>query len=118
MYRSHAGVYGPSKTSSLPSTEGGFTPTASMAVLGEKLGTDPWIGQPTCSRLCREPFFLVGVALSIAIDDFMKGCHIRELHTGSVRGVYVDWRGKHTCRVNQVFPCMVYIDSNRRDSWI
>jgi hypothetical protein len=35
--------YGSSKPSSLPSTEVDFTPTASMAILGEKLGTDPWI---------------------------------------------------------------------------
>jgi hypothetical protein len=41
MYRSHAGVYGPSKPSSLPSTEGGFTPTASMTGSGEKLCTNP-----------------------------------------------------------------------------
>jgi hypothetical protein len=35
---------GVGKSSSLPSTEGGFTPTASLAVLREKLGMDPWIG--------------------------------------------------------------------------
>jgi hypothetical protein len=40
------------------------------------------------------------------------------LSTGSVRRVYVDWRGKHTCRVYCVFPCRVYIDSNYRDSQI
>jgi hypothetical protein len=32
-------------------------PTTSLAGLGEKLGTDPWIGQPVCCGLCREPFF-------------------------------------------------------------
>jgi hypothetical protein len=41
MYRSHASVYGPNKPSSLPSIEGGFTSTASMAALGENLGMDP-----------------------------------------------------------------------------
>jgi hypothetical protein len=30
------------------------------------------------------------VALSIVVDDFMKGCHIRGLPIGSVRGAYVD----------------------------
>jgi hypothetical protein len=59
-------VYGPSKPSSLISTDGGFTPTASMAGLGEKLGMDPLIDQP---------FALGAVALSIAVDDFMKGCY-------------------------------------------
>jgi hypothetical protein len=68
-------VYGPSKPSSLTSTEGAFTPTASLAGSGEKLGTDPWISQPSCCALCQEPFFLGAVALSIAVDNFMKGCY-------------------------------------------
>jgi hypothetical protein len=51
-------------------------PTASMANSKEKLGTDPWIGQPSCCGLCREPFFLGAVALSTAVDDFMKGCYV------------------------------------------
>jgi hypothetical protein len=71
-------------------TEGGFTPTASMVASGEKLGTDLWIGQPTCCGLCREPFFSGAVALSIAVDDFMKGCHVQELLTGSKHWAYVD----------------------------
>jgi hypothetical protein len=33
-------------------------PPTSLAGSGEKLGTDPRIGQPACCRLCREPFFL------------------------------------------------------------
>jgi hypothetical protein len=65
--------YGPGKPSSLPSTEGGFTPTASMAILREKLGMDPRIGQPACCGLCQELFFSGAVALSIIVDDFMKG---------------------------------------------
>jgi hypothetical protein len=89
-----------------------------MASSGEKLGTDPRIGKPACCGLCQEPFFLGAVALSIAIDDFTKGCHIRGPPAGSVRQAYVDWRGKHMCRVDRVFPCRVYIDSNRCDSQI
>jgi hypothetical protein len=58
------------------------------------------------------------VALSIAVDDFAKGYLVRGLLAGSVYRVYVDWRGKRTCRVDRVFPCRVYIDSNHRDSWI
>jgi hypothetical protein len=53
----------------------GFAPTTSMVVLGEKLGTDPQIGQPTCCELCREPFFSVVVALLNSVDDYMKGCY-------------------------------------------
>jgi hypothetical protein len=60
------------KTSSLPSTNGNFTPITSMAVLGEKLSTDPQIGQPTCCGLCREIFFSRAVAMSIAVDDSRK----------------------------------------------
>jgi hypothetical protein len=46
-----------------------------MAVLGEKLGTDPQIGQPSCRGLGREPFFLGAVALLNSIDNYVKGCY-------------------------------------------
>jgi hypothetical protein len=68
--------YGPDKPSSLPSTKGGLTTTASMAGSKEKLGTDPRISQPSCCGLCWEPFFLRVVALSIAVDDFTKGSYM------------------------------------------
>jgi hypothetical protein len=115
MYRSHAGVYEPSKPSSLPSTEGGFIPTASVAALREKLGTDPRIGQSVCCGLCQESFFSGVVALSIAVDDFMKGYHVRGLPAGSVRGVYLEWHEKRTYWVCRGFPYRVYIDLNHRD---
>jgi hypothetical protein len=67
--------YGLGKPSSLMSTVGAFTPTASMAGSGEKLGTYPWIGQPSCCGLCREPFFSGAVALSVTVNDFTKGCY-------------------------------------------
>jgi hypothetical protein len=38
--------------------------------------------------------------------------------TGSVCRAYVDWHGKHTCCVDRVFPCRVYIDFNHHDSRI
>jgi hypothetical protein len=96
----------------------GFDPTASLVGSGEKLGMDPWIDQPVCCGLCREPFFSGAVALLNSVGDSAKGCHVRGLPTGSIPGVYVDWRGKRTCRVGQVFPCRVYIDLNHRDSRI
>jgi hypothetical protein len=37
---------------------------------------NPRIGQPTCYGLCLEPFFSGAVALSIAVDDFVKGCYV------------------------------------------
>jgi hypothetical protein len=48
----------------------------------------------------------------------VKGCRVRGPPAESVHRVYVDWHGKRTCRVGQVFSCRVYIDSNHRDSQI
>jgi hypothetical protein len=67
--------YGLGKPSILQSTEGSFTPTASVTILGEKLSMDPRIGQPACGGLCQEPFFSGAVALSIVVDDNAKGCY-------------------------------------------
>jgi hypothetical protein len=44
-YRSHAGVYGPSKPSSLSSIDACLKSIALLAVLGEKLGRVPWSTQ-------------------------------------------------------------------------
>jgi hypothetical protein len=93
-------------------------PPASLAGSGEKLGTDPWIGQPACCRLCRDPFFSGAVRSVQICRRLAKGCHVRGQPAGSVRRAYADWRGKRTCRVGRIFPCRVYIDSNRRDSRI
>jgi hypothetical protein len=82
------------------------------------MGVDPRIGQSARWGLCQEPFFSGAAALSIAVEDFVKGCHVRGPPAGSVRRAYVDWHGKRTCRVGRVSPCRVYIDSNHRDSRI
>jgi hypothetical protein len=82
------------------------------------LGTDPQISQPMCCGLCQELFFSGAVALSIVVDDFMKVCHVRGLPAKNVCGAYVDWREKRMYRVDRVFPYMLYIDSNHRDSRI
>jgi hypothetical protein len=47
-----------------------------------------------------------------------QGRHVRGLPTESVRRACVDWSGKCMWHVDQVFPCRVYIDSNRHDSQI
>jgi hypothetical protein len=84
--------------------------TASLVGSEEKLGTDPWIGQPACCGLGREPFFSGAVTLSNSIDDTQKvatyGDRPQEAYVG------------RTWRVGRVFPCRVYIDSNRHDSRI
>jgi hypothetical protein len=110
--------YGPGKPSNWLLTEGGFTPTTSMVGSGEKLGTNPWIGQLACCRLCRESFFSGAVALPIAVDDFVKGYHVRGLPAESMQWAYVDWRGKRMCHIGRIFPCRVYINLNRHDSRI
>jgi hypothetical protein len=56
-----------------------FFPTASIAVMGEKLGMDPRIGQLACCGSRQEPFYLGAVDLFNAVDDYIKGCHVRGL---------------------------------------
>jgi hypothetical protein len=90
----HMLIYEPSKSSSLMSIEGDFTLTASMAGSGEKLGTNPWIGQPSCCGLCRESFFSGAVDLSIDVDDFMKSCYTWTTWDTYDRESYVDWAWK------------------------
>jgi hypothetical protein len=117
-YRSHVGDMGPVNLVVDNRHELGLCPPASLAGSGEKLGTDSRIGQPTCYRLCREPFFS-GAVRSVQICRCLtKGCHVRGPPAGSVRWAYVDWRGKRTCHVGLIFPCRVYIDSNHHDSRI
>jgi hypothetical protein len=101
MYRSHAGVYGPSKPSNRMSTKAWLFPTASLAIVGERMSTDPWIGQPMCCGLCREPFFSGVVDLFKSVDDCAKGsiCGPREIcmvldHMWTERGKHVAcWSG-------------------------
>jgi hypothetical protein len=76
MYRSHAGVYGPNKPSTRRQQKLDFAPTASLVGPGEKLGIDPWIGQPVCCGLRWEPFFTRTVTLLNSVDDYVKGCYM------------------------------------------
>jgi hypothetical protein len=110
--------YGPGKPSSWSSSGAWLTPPASLAGSEEKLGTDPRISQPACHGLCQELFFSGAMGSIQICRRLVKGCHVRVPLAGSVCRAYVDWRGKRTCRVGQVFPCRVYIDLNHRDSRI
>jgi hypothetical protein len=67
-----------------------FAPTASMAVLGEKLGTDTQINQSVCCALCREPPFLGAMTLLNSVDDYMKGCYVLTVRDTYGLGPYVD----------------------------
>jgi hypothetical protein len=67
--------YGPGKPSSWLSTKACIFPTASLAIVGEKLGMDLWIKQPLSCGLCWEPFFSGEMDLYKSVDDFVKGCY-------------------------------------------
>jgi hypothetical protein len=68
--------YGPDKPSSRLSTEACLFPTASLAVMGEKLGMDPRTSQPSCCGLGQEPFFSGVVDLVKFVDDYTKDCYV------------------------------------------
>jgi hypothetical protein len=103
-YRSRAGDMGPINLLVGHRQELGLRPPASLASSGEKLGTDPRIGQLACCGLCQEPFFSRAVGSVQICRRLVKGCHVRGPPAGSVRWAYVDWRGKRTCRVDRVSP--------------
>jgi hypothetical protein len=57
---------------------------------------NPWIDQPVCGGLCREPFFSGAVTLSSAVDDvrMVSICGPRKMrmvmdHTWTERGKHV-----------------------------
>jgi hypothetical protein len=109
--------YGSDKPSSLLSIGAWLKHTASMNVLGEKLR---WVPRTTQSGWEVESGALF-LGSSASIQPYWrltKGCHVQGPPVGSVRQVYVDWRGKHTCCVDWVFPYRVYIDSSHLDSRI
>jgi hypothetical protein len=83
--------YGPSKPSSPPSTSVWLFPIASLAVMEEKLGTDPWIGQPSCHGSGREPLLSGEVDSFNSVDDCVKGCYAWTAWDTYGRGPYADW---------------------------
>jgi hypothetical protein len=79
--------------------ETGYGPTDQSADVLRIVSGALFLGSSDSVQLCR---WLV------------EGCHIQGPPAGSVHQAYVDWCGKHTCRVDRVFP----YNSNRRDSRI
>jgi hypothetical protein len=55
----------------------GFVPTALTVVLGEKLGMDPQIDQPSYCGLDRKPFFSGAVTQLNSVDDYVKDCYVQ-----------------------------------------
>jgi hypothetical protein len=95
--------YGPGKRSSQLSIEDYLFHTASVAVIGEKLGTDLWIGQSSCCGLGWEPFFSGAVDLFKSIDDYAKGCYTLTTWDMYGRGSYAD-RAWDVCGMLARFP--------------
>jgi hypothetical protein len=70
----HMLVYGPDKPSIMLSTEGDFTPTASMVASERETGYGPTNRSAIVLWIRLGAFFFAGaVTLFIAIDDFAKG---------------------------------------------
>jgi hypothetical protein len=63
------------------------------------------------------PRLLPGVGLCFVLvgtSERLPTRTMRDVWFGTIRKSSVE----SMCHIDQVFPCMVYINSNRRDSWI
>jgi hypothetical protein len=89
-----------------------------MAVRGEKLGGTRGLVSRQTGDVVGDSFFSGAVESVQLCEVSVKSCNLRGLPVGSIHRAYIDWRGKCTCCVDQVFPCRVYIDSNHHDSRI
>jgi hypothetical protein len=116
-YRSHAGVYGPSKPSSLSSTDVWLKPTTSLVGLGEKLRWVPRTTQPSWEVVSGALFLessSISPTLLMTHKRLLYMDHVRYVWSRAIHGLSVEcvWR------IGRVFLYMVYIDSNHCDSWI
>jgi hypothetical protein len=118
MYRSHTGVYGSSKPSSLLSTDIWFCPHCFIGWLRRETGYGP-IDQSA------SVLWIVSGALFLGSSDPAQLCwwlremllhmeHVRYVWSWTIRGLSMG----SVWRIGRVFPYRVYIDSNRRDSRI
>jgi hypothetical protein len=116
IYRSHVGDMGLVSLVASCQQKVSFAPTISLVGSGEKLDTDPRIGQPSWCGLCQEPFFSGAVDLLNSVDDYAKGCYALTMWDTYGLGPYADraWDAYGVF----VWFCRVYIDSNLHDSRI
>jgi uncharacterized membrane protein YqaE (UPF0057 family) len=110
--------YVPSKPSSRPLIDAWLCPHCFIGWLGREAGYIPTDRSANALWIVSGALFLGSSGPAQLCWWLVKDYHIRGSPTGSVCRVYVDWHGKRTCRVGQVFPCRVCIDSNHYDSWI
>jgi hypothetical protein len=90
-YRSHAGVYGSSKPSSLSTTEAWLKLTASLVNSGEKLGTDPRSVSQRAVDYVGSPFFSGAVGSVQICYWFVKDCYTFTVWDTYGLGPYADW---------------------------
>jgi hypothetical protein len=109
--------YGPCKPSSMPSTGAWLKRTTSMAVLGEKLRRVLWTTQLGWEVELGAVF--LGSSASVQpcwwlCERLLCVDRVRYIWSETIRRLSVEcvWR------VGQIFLYRVYINSNRRDSWI
>jgi hypothetical protein len=116
-YRSHAGDIGPVNLVACCWWVFGFL-YCFISWLARETGYGPVDRSADVMGIVSGALFLSSSDSVQLYRRLMEGCHVQGPLAGSVRWAYVDWCGKRTCRVGRVFPCRVYIDSNRRDSRI
>jgi hypothetical protein len=107
--RSHAGDMGHGKSSSWLPTKNCLFPTASLAIMGEKMGMDPRIRRSSSCRLCWEPFFSGEVDLYKSVDNFMKGWYMWTTWDMYGQWSYADWAWK-ACGVLVELMSLIVID--------
>jgi hypothetical protein len=117
MYRSHDDVYGPSKPSSLLSTDVWLSLLLHWFARERNWVWTHWsVGQHAMdcvrSHFSREQWLCP--TLSLTHEGLLYVDHVWYIWSYTIRELSV----KSAWRVGQVFPCKVYIDSNLRDSWI
>jgi hypothetical protein len=116
-YRSHAGIYGPSKPNSRLSTDVCLSPL--LHWLAQKRS---WVRNHGSVSRCAmnyvgSPFSWeqwLCPTLSTTREGLLCIDHVRYVWSWTIHGLSV----KNVWCVGRVFPCSVYIDSNRRDSQI
>jgi uncharacterized membrane protein len=94
-YWSHAGDMGPISLVACSSIDVCLKRTASMVVLAEKLRWVPQTTQPGWEVESGAHFLESSESIQLCWVS-VKGCHVRKPPIGSLRGAYMDWRGKRT----------------------
>jgi hypothetical protein len=110
--------YGPSKPSSMSSTDAWFCPHCLIGWLGRETGYGPMDRSAGVMWIVSGALFLESSSPAQLCRRLVKGYQIRKLPVERICRTYVDWRGKRTCHVDRVFPYRVYINSNHCNSRI